>query len=166
MDLHYRSRVVYCITKEPGQSRPLVEDGTHGRFTFRQNPPYSPMPHPRLPPEISDYIADLLYDKPRTLKRCCLVSKSWVPRARKHLFGRIKFRHPAEVDAWKKIFPDPANSPGYHTHSLSFRCAEVFTIADAEEGGWIQAFSNVVRLRVLNSGTRNFRSPSTALKSV
>ena len=123
------------------------------------------MPHPRLPPEISDYIADLLHDKPRTLKRCCLVSKSWVPRARKHLFGRIKFRHPAEVDAWKKIFPDPANSPGYHTHSLSFRCAEVFTIADAEEGGWIQAFSNVVRLRVLNSGTRKFRPPSTALES-
>src|ERR1700753_32043 len=109
------------------------------------------MPHPRLPPEISDYIADILHDEPGTLKQCCLVSKTWVPRTRKLLFGRINFKQPAEVDAWKKIFPDPANSPGFYTHSLSIRCAEVFTIADVEEGGWMQAFFNVVRLDVSNA---------------
>lgn len=116
------------------------------------------MLNPQLPPEIADHIVDLLRDEPATLKQCCLVSKSWIPRARKHLFGEIEFEHPADVDAWKEVFPDPANSPGYHTHSLFIDCVEVFTTADAEEGGWIRAFSNVVRLNVLNSGTRNLCS--------
>ena len=29
-----------------------------------------------LPPEILDYILDLLHDEPEALKECCLVSKS------------------------------------------------------------------------------------------
>ncbi|KAF9643160.1 hypothetical protein BDM02DRAFT_3081141, partial [Thelephora ganbajun] len=52
------------------------------------------MSNPRqfhLPPEILDYIIDLLHDKPETLKQCCLVSKSWVSRTRKHLFADIEF---------------------------------------------------------------------------
>ncbi|KAF9642961.1 hypothetical protein BDM02DRAFT_3104213, partial [Thelephora ganbajun] len=49
-------------------------------------------PHkPHLPPEILDYIVDFLYNEPETLKQCCLVSKSWVPRTRKHLFADINF---------------------------------------------------------------------------
>ena len=114
------------------------------------------MPLPRLPPEISDYISNILHDEPRTLKRCCLVSKLWVPRARKHLFGRIQFTRPAQVNTWKETFPDPPNSPGFHARSLSIDCVEVFTIADAGEGGWIQAFPNVVRLRVSISGMRMY----------
>jgi hypothetical protein len=50
------------------------------------------MSNPDLPPEILDYIIDLLHDEPETLKRCCLVSKSWVPRTRKHLFADIGFQ--------------------------------------------------------------------------
>ena len=113
-----------------------------------------------LPPEITDSIVDLLRDEPGTLEQCCLVSKSWVPRTRTHLFSRIEFELPADVDAWKEIFPDPANSPGYYTHSLYIGCVEVFTITDTEEGGWIRAFSNVVRLRVADSGMRNIPSSS------
>ncbi|KAF9645264.1 hypothetical protein BDM02DRAFT_3073690, partial [Thelephora ganbajun] len=44
-----------------------------------------------LPPEILDYIVDLLHDEPETLKQCCLVSKSWVSRTRKHLFANVEF---------------------------------------------------------------------------
>ncbi|KAF9644347.1 hypothetical protein BDM02DRAFT_3103092, partial [Thelephora ganbajun] len=47
--------------------------------------------HPYLPPETLDYIVDFLHDNRETLEQCCLVSKSWVPRARKHLFADIKF---------------------------------------------------------------------------
>ena len=121
---------------------------------------------PWFPAEITDSIIDLLHDKLGALRQCSLVSKSWVPCSRKHLFSRIVFRRPADVNTWKELFPDPANSPGYHTHSLFIDCVEVFTVADAEEGGWVQAFSNVVRLRVWNSGMRNFRLSSTALESV
>ena len=118
------------------------------------------MPDPHLPPEITDFVVDLLQDKPKTLAQCCLVSKSWVPRARKHLFRWIHFDRPAQVNAWKETFPDPANSPGRHTRFLIISCAEVFTIADAGEGGWIQAFSNVVQLTMSNSGMSNIPSRS------
>ena len=123
------------------------------------------MPGLRLPQEITDLIVDLLHNEPRTLKQCCIVSKSWIPRARRHLFRRIQFDCPAQIDAWKATFPDPANSPGQHARSLSVSCLEIFTIADAGEGSWVQVFSNVVQLRVLDSGTRNFRLHSTALES-
>jgi hypothetical protein len=119
---------------------------------------HPPMLAPCFPPEITDSIVDLLHDKPGALEQCCLVCKSWVPRARKHLFSRIEFRLPADVDAWKEIFPDPANSLGCYAHSLSIECVEALTIADTEEGSWVQAFSNVVRLRVANSGMRNIPS--------
>jgi len=99
-----------------------------------------------LLPEILDYIVDHLQDDPKTLQNCCLVAKSWVPRSRKHLFAHIKFSSPKDLESWKKSFPDPSNSPAYHTRILSLSCAQVFTPEDAEEGGWVRAFSNVVRL--------------------
>ena len=108
------------------------------------------MSGPRLPPEISDSIVDLLQDEPQALKQCCLVYKPWVPRTRRHLFRRVRFRRSTDVNAWKEAFPNPAKSPACYTHSLSFSCIEVITAMDAEDGSWIRAFSNVVRLEVSN----------------
>ena len=77
-------------------------------------------PHrPHLPPEILDYIADFLHHTPRTLKECCLVSRSWVPRTRRHLFANINFI------------------------TLLICCIEAFAAKDAQEGGWLQTFSRV-----------------------
>ena len=106
------------------------------------------MSNPYLMPEILDYIIDLLRDEPKALKECCLVSKSWVPRARKHLFADVKFHSAANLESWKKTFPDPANSPAYHTHALFVGCPQAVADVDAEEGGWIQSFSRIERLRV------------------
>jgi len=106
------------------------------------------MPIPHLPQEILDYVTDLLHDEQETLKQCCLVSKSWVPCARKHLFADISFSRTGDLEAWKKTFPDPEVSPARHTHSLYVGCPESVTAADAEEGGWIRTFSRVVRLEV------------------
>lgn len=47
-----------------------------------------------LPPEILDLIIDNLHDEPTTLKTCSVVSKSWIQRARKHLFVDIEFHPP------------------------------------------------------------------------
>ena len=110
---------------------------------------------PRLPPEVSEYVIDLLHSQPETLGGCCLVSKSWVPRARKHLFRHVRLRSFDDLKAWQKNFPDPANSPAYYTRSLFIGCAQVIPAAVEEEGGWIQAFSNVTCLSV--SSTRHFR---------
>jgi len=106
------------------------------------------MSNPHLPPEILDYMVDFLHDEPDTLKKCCLVSKSWVPRTQKHLLASVNFDSFGDLEAWKDIFPDPANSPAYHTRSLSVGCPQFVTVADAGEGGWLRAFSRVVQLKV------------------
>jgi hypothetical protein len=117
-------------------------------------------PRPYLPPELLDSIVDLLCDERETLERCCLVSKSWVPRTRTHLFADIKFESlEASLKAWKRIFPDPSNSPAYYTHSLFVRSLQFVTV---EEVDWIRAFSNVVRLEVW-SGIQKMGEPSGSL---
>jgi hypothetical protein len=89
-----------------------------------------------------------------TLQRCCLVSKSWVPCTRKHLFREIRIVSAADPEAWKKAFPDPVNSPACYTHSLTVGSTQVIAITGTEWGGWIRAFCNVVRLQIWG-GMRN-----------
>ena len=99
-----------------------------------------------LPPEILDLIVDCLHDKPATLETCCVVSKSWIPRARKHLFYNVEFRDSGRfsIKQWKEAFPDPSSSPAHHTRTLSIRAVpEVASV-----GGWLDGFHNVVRLRL------------------
>ena len=111
------------------------------------------MSDPSLPPEVTDYIIDLLHDEPDVLKQCCLVSKSWVSRSRKYRFHRVRFTTDADLKNWKGMFPDPVGSPGNLTHSLWVICPTAFT-AEVKGSGWIGAtFLNVVRLD-LNTGTQ------------
>ena len=108
-----------------------------------------------LLPEIHDHIVDFLHDDTITLNRCCLVSKSWVPRTRKHLFAHITFR-PGDHLKWLKTFPDPTNSPARHTRTLN----NEETLEDAGENSWIQGFSRVERLSVGCPSTRNISTSS------
>ena len=109
------------------------------------------MSNPSLPPEMLDHTVVFLHDDVEALRECCLVSKSWVPRARRHLFAVVQFRTPDDIDTWKKTFPDPSNSPAHYTHTLSINCFEVITVADGVEGGWIPTFTCVVCLELDNS---------------
>jgi len=106
------------------------------------------MPSPYLPPEILDQIVDNLSNESKTLQNYCLVAKSWVPRTRKHLFADVKLSSSKVLQSWKETFPDPSNSPAYHTRTLSISCSRRVTAADMEEGGWIKTFSRVVHLEV------------------
>jgi len=106
------------------------------------------MSNPLLPSETIDHIVDMLHDTPKTLRNCSLVAKSWVPRTRMHLFADVKFSSPKALESWKKTFPDPSNSPAFHTLTLSVNCYWTMEAADAEENGWIRAFSRVVRLEL------------------
>jgi hypothetical protein len=121
---------------------------------------------PRFPPEIPDYIVDILHDKDEreTLKQCCLVSKSWVPRARKHLFAAIKFKGFGYFERWKEMFPDPTDSPACYARSLSFVSKKGIPDVAEEDRDWIREFCNVVRLE-LHYGTRKlcFCSPQQLL---
>jgi len=100
-----------------------------------------------LLPDIFDLIVDDLHDDPATLKTCCIVSKSWVPRTRKHLFADIEFgATEPPIELWKKAFPNPSNSPAHYTRNLSIYGLPVITAGAV--GGWISAFRNVVNMRL------------------
>jgi len=114
-----------------------------------------------LSQEILDYTIDLLHDKPEILKRCCLVSKSWVPRTRKYLFADIKFHSADDLGSWKKTFPDIANSPAYYARTLSVGCPRLVIALDGEEG-CIRAFSGVTSLH-LDSRSRHLSASEVSL---
>jgi hypothetical protein len=105
---------------------------------------------PRLPPEMLDYVIDHLHDTRDALRNCCLVSKSWIPRTRKHLFADIKFPTVESLQSWKETFPDPSTSPARYANTLAIDYPQVVTAVD-EASGWIRAFSRVEHLEV---GTR------------
>jgi hypothetical protein len=105
------------------------------------------MSNPDLPPEILDDIIDLLHDQPKTLKRCCLVSKSWVPRTRKHLFADIGFQGQHHLFSWEDTFPDPSTSPACYAKTLSVGCSQLVA-TDAKAGSWIRGFSRIEHLEV------------------
>ena len=107
-----------------------------------------PMSHPHLPAELLDYTVDHLHDARDALKSCCLVSRSWVPRTRRHLFADVRFRTEKDLQSWKNTFPDPSTSPAHYTKYLLVHCPEAVTAADAEERGWIPAFSRTARFDV------------------
>ena len=106
------------------------------------------MSNPHLPPEILDSIVNHLHDNSNALKESCLVSKSWVPRTRKHLFAEIRLDTEADLTSWKEMFPDPSTSPAHHTETLHVGCLHVVTVTDAEASGWIRGFSHVVNLKL------------------
>jgi hypothetical protein len=119
------------------------------------------MSTPHLPEEILDHIVDYLHGAEDVLRNCCLVSKSWIPRTRWHLFADIAFPIVESLQSWKETFPDPSTSPAHYAKTLSVGCSEVVTAADAEEGGWIRDFSSVVHLEVGSQGP--FASISSSL---
>ena len=106
------------------------------------------MPNLNLPPEILDYIVDFLHDDPNALKGCCLVSKSWIPPTRKRLFAEVELHYEVHLESWKKTFPDPSTSPAHFTKSLHVGCASAVATMDAEAGGWLTGFDNIVHLGV------------------
>jgi len=107
------------------------------------------MSNPHLPEELLDHIVDFLHlDTGRTLKNCSLVSKSWIPRARKHLFADVWFETEEYLELWKKRFPDPSTSPGHYANALTIDCPRAIAVADGEAGGWIRGFSRVAHLEL------------------
>jgi len=98
---------------------------------------------PTLPPEILDLIVDFLHDEPGALKACCLVSKSWVRRIREHIFANVELSWESYIRLWRKTFPDPSNSPARYTRNLTIYTSQALT-----SGGWVRAFSGLVRLEV------------------
>ena len=114
------------------------------------------MSNPDLPAELLDHTVDLLQDDTDALKSCCLVSKSWISRARRHLFADVKLNSPVRLEAWKNAFPNPSTSPACYAKTLRIRFLVEVPVTDAQEGGWIPTFSRVEHLEV---GTGSMTTP-------
>ena len=129
------------------------------------------MPIPHLPAELLDHVVDHLRDTKDALSNCCLVSKSWIPRTREHIFANVRFRTKEDLESWKETFPNPSTSPARYTKSLQIKCLPDITAADAEPGGWIRDFSHVVHFRFSEYDGRGvyllpFHGFSSVLKSL
>ena len=105
---------------------------------------------PSLPPELLDFIVDHSYNDPTTLKTCCLLSKSWIPRTRRHLFAHVESRESSghHVESWMKAFPDPLDSPAHHTRSLTISGIAAATAATTHGHPWVRSFRTLVELNV------------------
>ena len=104
-----------------------------------------------LPPELIDLIIDHLCDQRATLKACCLVSRSWVPWARRHLFSHVEFDSDgwsSDIEPWMEAFPDPLNSPAHHTRSLTISGLAAVTAATMHGHSWVRSFRYIVELVV------------------
>ena len=106
----------------------------------------------RLPCELLDHIVDFLHDSQTPLRSCCLVSKSWVPRARTHLFAEVRFQTTKSLESWKKTFPDPSTSPACYAKTLFIYLPQVIMVADGEAGCWVTGFPHVVHLMIGGCG--------------
>ena len=74
---------------------------------------------PIIPQDIIDEILDHLATDAgfRSLRTCALVSKSWAPSCRRHLFHTIDFTS-KNMDRWLKTFPIPDQSPAHDVRDL------------------------------------------------
>ena len=93
-------------------------------------------------------IIDQLCDHEKALKTCCLLSKSWVPYAQKHLFKTITFTSSKGAAFWRERFPDPLKPPACYIRSLYFLCTGSIT---NEDSSWIRSFPAVVELKLLTN---------------
>ena len=119
-----------------------------------------------LPPDIFDDVVDQLSDEPDELKVCCFVSKSWVPRARKHLFANVKFNERAWscIDRWKEVFPDPSTAPAQYTRSLTLFGLVPATAEDFL--AWTHSFRHLVELRLYSSTLDKDQVPLSKLRGL
>ena len=101
----------------------------------------------RFPPEIFDLVIDHLHGDRNTLKKCSLVSKSWIPRTRKYLLSEVTFKSNRQLQNLKDAFPYPGGwSPTHHTEFLDVGHLGMLTPAYTE---WLRSsFTNVTRFRV------------------
>ena len=107
---------------------------------------------PTIPQEIIDEILDNLSADSdlRSLQSCALVSKSWVPSCRRHLFHTILFTS-TDMAKWLETFLVPEESPAHQVRDLRFSIGKYDSPREKffEYAPW---FTNVERITLLGYG--------------
>lgn len=103
--------------------------------------------NPYLPPELLDHFIHHLQDTKDVLKTCRLVSKSWIPGTRRHLFAHIKFCTANDLQSWKSTFPNPPTSPTHYTQTPSIYFFPLSSPRMQDRAARFQAFLALCALR-------------------
>lgn len=59
----------------------------------------------RIPQELVDKLIDELVDDAKSLRTCCLISRRWVGRSRRHLFRLLTFPRTDKFTSYRNMFP-------------------------------------------------------------
>ena len=117
---------------------------------------------PGIPQEIVDEILDHLATNLgiKSLRPYALVSRSWVPSCRRHLFRSVVF-HSKNMDKWLKMFPVPEESSAhYHVRCLGFWIRGTYSIPE-QFLNYTPWSPNAERISLLGSGRHPLlRTPS------
>ena len=105
---------------------------------------------PRIPQEIIGEILDYLAADLRSLRSCALVSKSWLPSCRRHLFHAIFFT--SETAKWFETLQEPEESPARHVRDLRFSIRG-YDGAPEKFFEYIPWFTNVEKVTLLGHGS-------------
>jgi len=119
-----------------------------------------------LPLDMLNLCVDYLHHERTALKACCLVSKSWVPWSRRHLFARIEFTHDIPFKSWVEAFPNPLISPAHHTRTLKIQGRCAIATPGVHVGRWVRAFHNIVCLHISNHSLIPFQGLSPTVRSL
>ncbi|EMD42170.1 hypothetical protein CERSUDRAFT_79767 [Gelatoporia subvermispora B] len=68
---------------------------------------------PNIPPELSDYIVDFLYNDPASLRACSLTCRAWVPTARLHLLEKVTLLTPRMCASFDRLMEASPNLGAY-----------------------------------------------------
>jgi len=123
----------------------FIDHLSHSQPTPRMRAEAETAVIPRTPQEvINEILGHLAADSDLgTLRSCALVSKSWVPSCRPHLFRTVTFGW-ADMERWLKTFPVPEDSPAHLVRDLGIRIERgVDTPKAFEYTPW---FTNVERV--------------------
>ena len=102
-----------------------------------------------IPQDVIDEILDCLASDRKSLRKCALVAKSWIPSCRRHLFRAIVFT-PKSRTRWLETFPVPEESPARHVRSIYLSGTRDITPGRLlEHSPW---FTNVEKVTLCGDG--------------
>ncbi|KAJ7164185.1 hypothetical protein C8R46DRAFT_309300 [Mycena filopes] len=77
----------------------------------------------KLPPELVDRLIDYLHDDIHALANCALVSRTWAPASRYHVFGHVVLLDKSWTEYLRLLTSPFATFTPHSTHTLTFATA-------------------------------------------
>jgi hypothetical protein len=147
---------IYDHTQSQALTSVYLSDGTHYRSSATSSEMIMSDGHdltqkisnPPIPQELTEGIIDLLHDDIHALGTLALVSKSWLPRSRFHLFEELRISQ-ADIDSFLVVLDSPNVTICPYVRCITFTAADV--LDDSPETPWM--YGAIRRLTALKAVT-------------